>query len=362
MNYKITITLLMLLTFKFMAATNHGEITFISNEAFMINYNGNKIFIDALYNYTAGGGIFSPDTSIRNRIINNQDQFANAQAFLITHNHPDHYDKTMMMSYLKNNPNAMLVAQPDIISGITRQQLQHQLVEANVPEASVVELNVNNIKINAYNLIHDTQYRTHNLGYLVDFDGFKIFHAGDNTFEIPEEYINYDLSGQNIDVAFLHYKGYWRTAQERAFIEQYIKPKYIVLMHMRSTDLDEVKAFAQTITNPVSPIIVPDNPLLKITITDNGYTITQDIINKTNISQSDNQNINLYPNPANNFIYFNNINTHDAQITFYNSNGKFILKQKITNNNVNVQQLAPGVYTCVIKGVNCNAVKKIVIQ
>ena len=221
MRHTLILTFSLILTLSApVRAQINAEITYVGNEGFMISNNNKKVFIDALYYYSYGAGILNVDTAVRNRIVGNKEKFANADLFLITHNHPDHYDQTMMTNYLTNNPKAKLVAQSDIVSGITKSSLTSQLVGIKPVQYQSIDTTVNNIPLTVYNLIHNTGYRVYNVGYVADIDGFRIFHSGDNTFEDTTEYVGFNLSQKNIDGSLLSYGGYWKTSKQREFVKK----------------------------------------------------------------------------------------------------------------------------------------------
>jgi len=71
----------------------------------------------------------------------------------------------------------------------------------------------------------------------------------------------------------------------------------------------------------------------------------QDIQNNcstTNIDESAFENINIFPNPVDNYLIINGIIT--THITIYNSNGRLVENAKVIDNKILVNRLAPGLY------------------
>jgi hypothetical protein len=54
--------------------------------------------------------------------------------------------------------------------------------------------------------------------------------------------------------------------------------------------------------------------------------------------------ITLFPNPANNYISFSGVNEKNVFVEILDINGKAVLKQRLTNNNIDVSKLASGNY------------------
>ncbi|WP_309609078.1 S8 family serine peptidase [Flavobacterium sp.] len=69
--------------------------------------------------------------------------------------------------------------------------------------------------------------------------------------------------------------------------------------------------------------------------------------NSTSLSESNNSNVNLYPNPALNFITISTQESlKEGTIIFYNNLGQIVLKEKLTNSqqNISLQSLPNGIY------------------
>lgn len=265
-----TFSLLFALSTSLVAQIN-SEITYIGNEGFMIKNNDKKVFIDALYYYGNESVVMDVDLSLRKMIINNTEPFSNSQLYLVTHNHGDHYSQSMVSSYLKNNPQSTFVSTSEIIGGIKTAENEKQLVGISPAKYESVDTTVNGIKLTAYNILHDVGYRVNNLGYLINVDGLKVFHGGDNSFDDSTEYKTFKLNEKNIDVLFLwnYSKSFWKTQAQRDFIKKYINPKYIILMHIPSAQVSSIKKQVNEIgDNTFPPVIVFTTSMEKVVITD----------------------------------------------------------------------------------------------
>lgn len=280
-------------------SANNAKITYIGNEGFMISNNDKKVFIDALYYYSYGAGILNVETAIRNEIAANEGQFSDADLFLITHDHPDHYNQSDMTKYLTNNPKAKLVASSSIINGITKTSLSEQLVAITPAQYQSIDTVVNSIPITVYNLIHAIGYRTYNVGYVADIDGLHIFHGGDNVFEDTLEYYGFNIKDKNIDVAFLSYGGFWRTPEQRDYVKRNINPKYIVLMHVTTTEIESIKETVNGITDSFAPIIVFNTSMESAILSDDTLIINNHMpkiintVKDTTFNVNENITINL---------------------------------------------------------------------
>ncbi|HNW49637.1 MAG TPA: T9SS type A sorting domain-containing protein [Prolixibacteraceae bacterium] len=279
MKTKLKVLLVFLIFFQtktFPQKPYEAEITYIGNEGFMICNNGKKVIIDGLYFYGNEGVAMDAEESTRNLIINNKEPFTNNQLFLVTHNHGDHYNQSMVSNYLKNNPQSKLIAPSDIAKGLASANLGDQILSVNPAKYESIDTTINNIQLTIYNFLHDISYRTYNVGYFMDIDGLKVFHGGDNSLEDSTEYIQFKLNEKNIDVLFLwNYKGTnWATQQQRDFIKKYINPKYIILMHVQSGKVAEIKEQIKNLNDSTfPPMVVFGAPMEKVKI-DDTITIT----------------------------------------------------------------------------------------
>jgi len=73
--------------------------------------------------------------------------------------------------------------------------------------------------------------------------------------------------------------------------------------------------------------------------------------------------ISVYPNPAKNQLFIQGIETPDAQITIYSMQGKLVQRERLINNNNQIQlQLSSGMYVVKIDTQKKSAVQRIIIE
>jgi L-ascorbate metabolism protein UlaG (beta-lactamase superfamily) len=252
----------------------NAEITYINNEGFMISNNNSKIVIDGLYYYSYGNGIPNTDPIVLNKIMNNETPFDNTRLHLVTHNHADHYNITMMTNYLKNNPQSVFVGDSTMVKPMIS-KFPGQLFNTNPSKYVSVDTVINGFPLSVYNLIHDTGYRIYNVGYLVDIDGLKIFHSGDNTLEDTTEYIKYNIDTIAIDIAFINYNALLKSSSNSNFYKRHLHAKYIILMHLPDGQINSVKSKVAELGEGFPPIFVFSASMEKISLTDSMFYINQ---------------------------------------------------------------------------------------
>ena len=156
-----------------------------------------------------------------------------ADLILITHNHYDHYDEKAF-SEIETPDTTFIVSQnvgrvDDRYTVLLNDQV---CTWEGIGIAAVEAYNVNRRNPSG-NLFHP---RGVGNGYVLDFDGFKVYLAGD-TEPIPEMQ---DLP--KIDLAFLPKNlPYTMTDEEFVKAANLIKPKYLYAYHYFEIDIPKLK-------------------------------------------------------------------------------------------------------------------------
>jgi len=244
MKQKVFIPILLLFLFSSSYAQNKFDVTHIANSGFLIESGHKKILIDALFKQ-GWDNYLVPSDSIVSDIINQRDIFNKSNLMLITHNHGDHFDASMVVAYLLNNSKNILIAPPLVTHVISKhpnyKKFENQIVKLDKINQDKNDTTIQGIRVRSFFIQHDSRPQIENVGYLIEIDKLKVFHAGDYNGSEIVEFEKLQLQNENIDVAFLNFYGFWNTAEEQKFTEKYIKPKEIVLMHIPPAEIKTVK-------------------------------------------------------------------------------------------------------------------------
>jgi len=219
------------------------DVTYIANAGFLIENSGKKIIIDGLFK-NGWGTYLVPADSVISKIINQQAPFSKANIILITHNHEDHFNDSMIVAYLNNNSENVLIAPSLVINAILKNpgyMHKNKIVELDKTNTDKNEVIINGIRIKSFFIQHDARPQIENVGYLIDFGNSKIFHTGDYNGEEVVEFGKLQLQKEQIDLAFLNFYGFWSTKEERKFTEEYINPKKITLIHIPPAEIEKIK-------------------------------------------------------------------------------------------------------------------------
>jgi len=245
MKRKLFIPLLLLnIVFLSCKGQNKIDVTYIANSGFLIESGQNQIIIDALFK-NGWDNYLTPTNSIVSDIINQQDPFNNSNLMLITHNHGDHFNPSMVVAYLLNNSENILIAPPLVTNTISKhpdyKEFENQLVQLDKTNQEKNDTIIHGIRVRSFFIQHDSRPQIENVGYLIDIDEMKVFHTGDYNGSEIVEFEKLQLQNEYIDLAFLNFYGFWNTEEEREFTDKYIKPQKITLMHIPPAEIETVK-------------------------------------------------------------------------------------------------------------------------
>ena len=199
------------------------EITYICNEGFLItSASGKKVLVDALFVGLPGYGIIPPEqlTLMKKALP----PFDEIDLILTTHDHEDHFDADVVLSHLKNDPQAVFVSTEQavdhlrVLSGFD--EVQDRVRAIRLGEGERTQLTLNGIGLEIVYLRH-----VHNLGFLVTVDGKRLFHMGDSSMSLDQIQEVYQLAKEEIDVAFVPD---WYSAET---IKAELGAKHVILMH-----------------------------------------------------------------------------------------------------------------------------------
>lgn len=259
------------------------EISYIANEGYLIQSGSKTVLIDAMFNDRKIDFCDIPPSDLLEKMEQAQDPFDAVEIMLVTHVHRDHFAVAPVCEHLQNNTQCMLVCPTQVVERLEEEcdffeEIRLRVMGVSLELNSSCEINVNGIQVQAHRMKHcqfmeedaltgkkhDRHANTVNLVYLVDMGNASFLHMGDAVLELNKEYIqSLDLADQQITAAFLEF--FERTPASKKIIEESIKPKKLVFMHLPS-DKELVNRIIALLKRDFSNAIVLDNPMEKVTI------------------------------------------------------------------------------------------------
>ena len=203
-------------------------VTYLANEGVMIDCDGQKLLIDALFRDSLEDYMrHSPEQ--QERIETGKAPFDGVRLALATHYHLDHWDAGAISRFLNNNPLAVFASTPEatamLPSGLRRR------VRALRPKpGSPAQVGAGVATVRAFRLGHD---HTSNLGYRISICGKALAHLGDA--DVSDASFATLMQAGPVDVAMVPF--WWLldpTAAE--FITQRWKPRKTIALHLATND------------------------------------------------------------------------------------------------------------------------------
>ena len=218
------------------------SITFLANEGVLLEADGRKVLIDALFEkYKTGFAL--PADSTRSALSAARAPFQNVDAVLFTHYHGDHFHPAPVVAHMRANSRATLLTSQQVIDSLRGRVragdpiLQRMRARTTSPGTRRREI-VNGIAIELLGVPHGGRGNIEHLAYIVELGGRRILHLGDADFS-EQTYAPFRLDTARIDVALVPE---WALMREpsRRIVQRLINPRHIVAIHVMNGDSAQV--------------------------------------------------------------------------------------------------------------------------
>jgi L-ascorbate metabolism protein UlaG (beta-lactamase superfamily) len=214
-------------------------VRFLANEGVLLMAGQDKVLIDALY--VRYGDYAVPDERTARHLALAQPPFDSVDVVLVTHYHGDHFAPEPVARHLRFNQRAALLTSGQVIdslragadlAGVDAERIVSRTMKPGTRQRDTI----NGIAVEVLGIPHGSRRHRHveHAGFIVEMGGRRVLHVGDT--EITEEtYAPFRLDTARVDVALIPY---WSLLDDdsRRVIARYIKPKYIVAMHVDAGD------------------------------------------------------------------------------------------------------------------------------
>ena len=223
----------MILLFALASATNaQVELTYLSNEGFLLQAGESKILVDALF----GDGLKNYPVvprEIREQMESAQEAFADVDLVFATHFHPDHFNAASVARYMRAQPKARFLSTFQAVEKVLAidPELKPR-VEGFWPGPEKSESRkVAGIRVQILRLHHGMTRRpeVQNLGFIIELGGLRVLHVGDTEVTL-EDVSAYALDRAGIDLALL--PTWFYVAAKHRQVNDLLGSAHRVVMHM----------------------------------------------------------------------------------------------------------------------------------
>lgn len=226
---KKTILLLFLIVLtSFNSNHKECEITYIANAGFLIQSGGVKILIDALHIH--GPDVYDkPTIGLLDSIITIKDIFNKINFLVFTHFHPDHFNDSLTIEFLKNHLETHVICPQQVTDVLKKNSKDFDLISSRINTISpdtgrTITKRIAGLDFTASRVKHG-DYEVENLLYIFNLNGIKIMHTGDSYAEHALELRDINIKNELLDIAIVdpnYSRDKFKIAKEQMTIKQII--------------------------------------------------------------------------------------------------------------------------------------------
>jgi L-ascorbate metabolism protein UlaG (beta-lactamase superfamily) len=214
-------------------------VHYVANEGFLLESNGKKVLIDALFN-TGLDRYAEPDSTLLTEMILGKPPFNNIDYLLFTHNHPDHFNDSLTYAFMNSNTRAAMLCPDQVYEQLRNSyplnpEIDRRILAITPDSGQVITRNIDKVIFTACRTRHGDTYDIENNAYVIDFGGVKVFHSGDSWKESLNDWQNLDIKSEHVDLALVN--GFYAGDKYKLLNEKML-PKQIILIHMKNEHLD----------------------------------------------------------------------------------------------------------------------------
>ncbi len=145
-----------------------------------------------------------------------------------------------VVDFLRNHAETQFLSSDQVCQNLSREEgIKIQLNCISIEVGRQTDTTIQNIPKKIYRVKHlhdDSGNIAINLAYLIMLDNFKILHIGDAPIDYNKSsYDQFHLEKEKIDIVF---QGASPSEATKQFIQEVIKPKYIIAMHIPPKDIE----------------------------------------------------------------------------------------------------------------------------
>ena len=234
------------------------SLTYVANAGVLVEAGSARILIDALYD-RPNPAYRAPSADTIEKMVNGTAPFDGVGLALVTHNHPDHFDARVALRFLGSRTEAVLVAPTDAVEAMRSAaadwaRVAPRVVPVDGPVGSRLTRQVQGVSVTAMRTRHGSSETPPNVMYLVEANGWRLFHEGDSPGDV-EEYRRFSLGSAPVDLALVHF---WFPFEPNCarFLEDVLRPDHVALTHLPIDREGDIPTKAEAICQRYKDLIV----------------------------------------------------------------------------------------------------------
>ena len=234
------------------------SLTYVANAGVLVETGSAKILIDALYD-RPNPAYRAPSADTIEKMVNGTAPFDGVGLALVTHNHPDHFDARVALRFLESRTEAVLVAPTDAVEAMRSAaadwaRVAPRVVPVDGPVGSRLTRQLQGVSVTAMRTRHGSSETPPNVMYLVEANGWRLFHEGDSPGDV-EEYRRFGLGGAPVDLALVHF---WFPFEPNCarFLEDVLRADHVALTHLPIDREGDIPTKAKAIRQRYKDLIV----------------------------------------------------------------------------------------------------------
>jgi L-ascorbate metabolism protein UlaG (beta-lactamase superfamily) len=211
-------------------------LTYVANMGVLVGSGDLKVLIDGLVDEpNPVYRVPAPETL--KSIMKGEPPFDGVDLVLVTHKDRDHFSGTLAARYLETRPEPVLVAPADAVEAMRKAAPNWPAIAARVIPLDLevresVKKELAGIPLTVIRTTHGTTPWPMNHMYLIEVNGWRVFHEGDASGR-PDDYRGLGLESAPVDLAVIQYL--WPIHPHlpfRGFLLELLKPGHVALAHI----------------------------------------------------------------------------------------------------------------------------------
>ncbi|MBN1938412.1 MAG: MBL fold metallo-hydrolase [Candidatus Aminicenantes bacterium] len=211
-------------------------LTYVANMGVLVASGESKVLIDGLFN-NKGRSYRVPPPEMLEKIMKGEPPFDGLDLILVTHRHVDHFDADLSVRYLESRSEPLLVAPSDAVEEMRKAssdwpRIASRVIPIDLEVGEKTTKTAAGLPLTMVRTLHGMSAKTMNLMYLIELDGWRVFHEGDSSGK-QEDFLGFGLETEPVDLAVL--SPGWPLGPHlphRRFLRERLKPHHLALGHI----------------------------------------------------------------------------------------------------------------------------------